>query len=136
VGSLQVCVRVKAYRVREAKARSSLVVAIDADTGDLSRRSRQLRESLDAERLPARTERERIVHLVPKRNIETWILNLNGGQVDEETDFRRAPGIDDQIANAASTFFDWSRPNAAVPDHCVPSLRAAIPEIRRLEVEQ
>jgi hypothetical protein len=127
---------VKAYRARAAKAQTSLVVAIDADIGDVARRARQLGESLDAEGLSARTDQARIVHLIPRRNIETWILNLNGNMVDEETDFRRAPGVDNQIESAANTLFEWTRPNALVPPFCVASLRAAIPEIRRLELER
>jgi hypothetical protein len=94
---------VKAYRARAARAQTSLVVAIDADTEDVARRTRQLEDSLAAEELSSRSNTERIVHLIPKRNIETWILNLNGNPVDEETDFRRAPGIESQIGSAAQT---------------------------------
>jgi hypothetical protein len=124
---------VKAYRARATRARTSLVVAIDADTEDVARRTRQLEDSLSAEGLSPRTIQERIIHLIPKRNIETWILN--GNSVDEETDFRRAPGVDDQIAVAAQALFDWTRPTAVPPPHCVPSLRSVIDELRRLEYD-
>jgi hypothetical protein len=127
---------VQAYRARSAKAESSLVVAIDADTDEVARRTRQLEETLAAEGLSPRTDREKIVHLIPRRNIETWILNLNGERVDEETDYRHRPGVEDQFAAAAATFFDWTRPNALVPPFGVASLRAAIPEIKRLEYER
>jgi hypothetical protein len=109
------------------------VVAIDADTRDITRRARQLEESLASEGRSPRAPEERIAHLIPRRNIETWILNLNGNPVDEETDFHHAPGVDDLIDSAAQTLFEWTRPNAAIPAFCVPSLRFAIPEIRRLE---
>jgi hypothetical protein len=33
--------------------------------------------------------REQIAQLVPKPNIETWILCLNGQAVDEDTDYKR-----------------------------------------------
>jgi hypothetical protein len=112
------------------------MVAIDADAGDVNRRVRQLISALAGVELPPRTSDEKIVHLIPRRNIETWILNLNGNPVDEEADFRHVPGVDDQIGTAAQTFFDWSRPNAVPPSHCVPSLGAAIPEMRRLEFDQ
>jgi hypothetical protein len=52
-----------------------------------------------------------------------------------ETDFRHAAGVEDQIATAAETLFEWVRLNAVIPQHCLPSLRAAIPELRRLETE-
>jgi hypothetical protein len=106
---------------------------IDADAGDVSRRFRQLRDGLTQEGLERRSPEERIVHLIPRRNIETWILNLNDNPVDEETDFHHAPGVDDLIDSAAQTLFEWTRPNAVIPSFCLPSLRFAIPEIRRLE---
>jgi hypothetical protein len=108
------------------------VVAIDADAGDVARRTRQFEESLIAERMSLRAVGERIVHLIPKRNIETWILNLNGHLVDEETDYSRQAGVDDLIAPAAQTLYEWTRPNAVIPPHCVPSLRLAAGELRRI----
>jgi hypothetical protein len=71
--------------------------------------------------------------LIPKRNVETWVLCLGGRQVDENTDYSREGGIDELIKPAAITFFSWSRPNVTPPACCVPSLLAAIPEVRRLE---
>jgi len=117
------------YRRRSAKAATSLLVVIDADHHEPMRRQHQLEEALGA----ARTEGERIAHLIPKRNIETWILCLDGQAVNELDDYSRDRGIDERIGPAARVFFDWTRPNAAVPNHCVPSLRAAIPEAHRLE---
>ena len=124
---------VQAYRRRAVKARSALIVAIDADTGEVAWRARQLEESLHAKGLPPRSERERIVHLIPKRNIETWILNLNGGNVDEISDYSRSRDVADQIAKAAQTLFEWTRRAAAVPQACVASLKTAISEIGRIE---
>lgn len=124
---------VRSYRGRSARAGTALIVAIDADTGDVDRRLRQFREALEQAGLATRSEGEAIVHLIPKRTVETWVLCLSGRQVDEDTDYSRDGGIDELIKPAAITFFDWSRPNAAPPGHCVPSLLAAIPEVRRLE---
>jgi hypothetical protein len=110
-----------------------MVVAIDADSGDVERRLRQLREAMIAAELSLRGDSEAIVHLIPKRTIETWVLCLCGTNVDEDTDYRGEPGIDQQIVTAAGEFYQWSRPNAELPSRCVPSLSSAIPEIRRLE---
>jgi hypothetical protein len=108
-----------------------LVVAIDADTGDISRRLRQFEVALKEAGLASRADDEAIIHLIPRRNIETWILCLNGSNVDEEEDHSQK-NLDDEITVAAETFFDWSRLNAQIPNHCVPSLRTGIEEIRRL----
>jgi hypothetical protein len=107
----------------------ALIVVIDADAGEVARRRSQLEEQLQR----PRKAHERIVHFIPKRNIETWILCLDGEIVDEIEDHHSDRGIEDRIGSAARVFFDWTRPNASVPDRCVPSLRAAIPEAQRLE---
>jgi hypothetical protein len=72
---------VNEYRTRAAK--SALVVAIDADTGEVNRRARQLAEALKEARLEPREDGEAIVHLIPRRNVETWILHLCERDVDE-----------------------------------------------------
>lgn len=120
------------YRNRSTRATTALIIAIDADTWDVNRRLQQLHQAIVDAGLNPRGNGEAIVHLIPKRNIETWVLCLVGDNVDEETDHRQRD-IDDQINAAAVTFFEWSRPNAAVPQRCVPSLRAAMPEVRRLD---
>ncbi|MGC9950498.1 MAG: hypothetical protein ABSF64_29380 [Bryobacteraceae bacterium] len=118
---------VEAYRLRSARAETALVVAIDADDGSVSRRQQQFRDRA------ARTADERIAHMIPKWSIETWVLCLTGRNVDEDQSYRREPGIEEQIGPAAANFFHWTRPNTVPPTHCIPSLLAAIPEVRRLE---
>ena len=124
---------VKTHRWRSARAETALVVAIDADAGDVSRRLQQFESALVEADLAARSSDERIVHLIPKRNIETWVLCLSGQSVDEDADYRHEPDIDKQIAPAAETLFGWTRANATLPTHAVSSLRLAIPELKRLE---
>jgi hypothetical protein len=105
---------------------------IDADTHEVSHRLQQLQAVLDG---------ERIAHLIPKRNIETWVLCLNdrqpnGQPVNEDEDYKHhneTRNIDELIKPAAAAFFAWTRPNAVTPAYCVPSLRSAIPEVRRIE---
>jgi hypothetical protein len=123
---------VKAYRARSARANTALVVAIDANGGDVARRLRQLREGLAEAGLPPRGDTEKIVHLVPKRSIETWILCLTGQDVDESTDYSRESTVDRQISSAADELFEWTRPNAVQSVRCVPSLLSSIPELTRL----
>lgn len=117
------------YRRRSAKATTALLVVIDADDDEPARRHLQLERELDG----ARKDGERIAHRIPKRNIETWILCLTGRTVDEIEDYSDDREIAELIRPAAEVFYSWTRLNAAVPDHCIPSLRAAIREARRLE---
>jgi hypothetical protein len=123
---------VRAYRSRSARAKSGLIVAIDADTGEVERRLRQFRVSLEQANVPARSEDKEIVHLVPKRNVETWVLCLTGRIVDEITDYSRTHELDRLISRAAVHLFEWSKERATVPPECVPSLLTALPELTRL----
>jgi hypothetical protein len=79
-------IEVKAFRTRAAKAKTALIVAIDADTGTVDTRQRQLAAILDSAEIKPRLIAEPIVYLIPKRNVETWILCLTETAVEEETD--------------------------------------------------
>jgi hypothetical protein len=122
---------VKAYRGRHA--RSALVVAIDADTQTVGYRLQQLAQALEQAGERPRGADEPIALLVPKPNIERWILCLIGETVDEDIDTCYPADVSDRIRDAAAVFHSWSRPNTEPPHRCIPSLRAAIPEIRRLD---
>lgn len=124
---------VSEYRSRQAK--TELIVVIDADTGTVHDRLQQLDQALlDGGKQAVDTDAERIARLVPKRNIETWILCLNGQRVDEAMDYKQARNNwSELIAPAAETLLQWTRPNAGLPDDCVDSLRRGIVELNRLK---
>jgi hypothetical protein len=116
---------VGAYRARSSRAKTALIVIVDADTSEVSWRVRQLKEALGNNE---RKSAEAIVHFIPKRNIETWILHLSGEQVDEEADHRNRD-VDAMITAAAAVFHEWT---AQPPASCLPSLSAALQEAKRL----
>ncbi len=118
-------------RTRTTKA--CLLVMIDADTGPVDNRRRQLERSLSDAQAPSRGSQEAVLHLIPKRNVETWILSLNSIAVNEDDDYRHDKRVDHAATEqAAQTLFDWTRPNTQLPAACVPSLQACIPEFERL----
>ncbi|HMD99103.1 MAG TPA: hypothetical protein VKM93_17460 [Terriglobia bacterium] len=121
------------YRSRQARALTALIVMIDADTRTVQERWNQLDETLTESGNPIVGEGERIARLVPRRNVETWILCLNGQAVDEETDYKRA-GSDwnKLIPTASETLYQWTRSPAEPRDHCVSSLRTGVRELKRL----
>jgi hypothetical protein len=124
---------VRAYRSRKAK--TALIVVIDADTGTVQERWRQLDQALkDAGIPPIDFDKEQIARLVPKRNIETWILCLNGQTVDEKTDYKKGNDWSKAILQAAETLYSWTQTSAEPPQHCVDSLRRGVGELRRLNV--
>lgn len=127
-------VEVGAYRSRQTRARTELIVVIDADTRTVQQRLSQLDQALlDNGKRAVDTDTERIARLVPKRNIETWILCLNERPVDEETDYKRARNNWSELTvSAAETLFHWTRPSVQLPNNFVDSLRRGIEELVRL----
>ena len=127
----QYALQVQAIRTRSTKA--CLIAMIDADTGSTDDRRQQLDGALQLSGQAARKPEEPILNLIPKRNVETWILCLNLTQVDEVADYRHDSRVDPQaIRRAAQTLFSWTRPNAQPPNTCVPSLRGCLPEFDRM----
>jgi hypothetical protein len=125
-------IEVEACRGRQAETR--LIVLIDADTHTVQQRISQLDQALrDAGAPLIPNDSKEIARLVPKRNIETWILCLNEGQVNEDDDYKRTrDNWTELIRSAVSTLYVWTRPNAAVPPSCVESLEIGIRELQRL----
>lgn len=79
----------KAYRSKANHLHNGLIVAIDADTNSVDDRIRSLDAACKAEDVPTRQNGERVMYVVSKRNIETWLAYLRGEPVDEETDRKR-----------------------------------------------
>jgi hypothetical protein len=124
------------YRRRQrTRGETALIVMIDADTHTVQHRLGQLEQALrEGARPPVDTDTERIARLVPRRNIETWILCLSGHEVDEEIDYKREHHDWAELTrSAAETLFQWARSNAQLPNHCIESLRCGITELRRLD---
>jgi hypothetical protein len=122
---------ISAYRTRHA--RTKLIVVIDADTGTVQERLRQLDQALrDNGKQAVDTDSEQIARLVPKRNVETWIRCLNGHAVDEETDYKKKDDWSKLIPPAAETLFQWTQSTDEPPQRCVDSLRSGVRELRHL----
>ena len=124
---------VRAIRVRMSRTRACLIVVIDADSGSVEHRRYQFQKALDDAEERTLSADEAIVRLIPKRNVETWILCLNLCVVNEDVDYRQDPRIiGDSIKSASRELFQWTRPNATIPDVCVDSLREGLSEITKI----
>lgn len=124
---------VSAYRNRQTRAETALVLIIDADTHTVQGRLAQLDRALEEGMVQPISNSEQIARLVPKRNVETWILCLNGQPVDENTDYKTTrDDWNELIPPAAETLFQWTRPQVEVPIHCIDSLLSGIRELNRL----
>jgi len=134
---------VLAYRNANARKKSWLIAAVDADTGTVAQRLGKMEKSLDKsneQRVKGiRIENERIARLIPRRNIETWLLALNNVSVNEKKDYKnevaefRHHDWDESVLPAAKKFWEFTRPNFAHPVGLIASLRHAIDEMRRVE---
>lgn len=121
------------YRARQARAGTALIVMIDADALTVQERLRQLDQALRDEGKQAVGDAEQIARLVPKRNVETWILCLNQDTVDEDSDYSEATrNWNNLIRPAAETLRRWTQSATEPPGHCVSSLRIGVRELKRL----
>jgi len=125
-------IEVAYYRHRSRLRSAALATVLDADTGSVEEHERELTSALAAAGEAEREDAEAISVLIPKRNIETWILCLSGEIVDETTNYRGHPRIDEMIRPAAGGLYEWSRAGANVPASCVSSLRKGLGEVRRI----
>jgi hypothetical protein len=123
----------EAYRIRQARAGSALIVMIDADTLTVQDRFSQLDQALQDGGKQTVGGTEHIARLVPKRNVETWILCLNGQPVDEDNNYKTGRNNwSELIPPAARTLRQWTRSTSEPPNHCVSSLRTGVQELKRL----
>jgi len=77
--------QLKAYRSRQAK--TFLIVVIDADTRSVSDRQAQLGQACREASVQPRQDADLVVHVIPRRAINTWLAFLDGEPVDETTDY-------------------------------------------------
>ena len=137
---------VKEHRRRLGKGASALlVVMLDADVEATQHRAKQLADALENARrdCPPKEqhryrppgEKEPIVVLIPKRHVETWIRALLGKQADEDTDYTKAPYLPpapNDIRDAATALYGWTRPGTNPCPTFPASLTASLPEWQKI----
>src|ERR1700723_978494 len=79
-------IEVAAYQNRRTRAETKLIIIIGADNSTLPERLVQLGRKLQDAGIEPIRDAEQVARLIPRRNIETWILCLNMIEVEEETD--------------------------------------------------
>jgi hypothetical protein len=73
----------KAYRSRSTRAQTCLIVASDADDLEVQERIQTFKQAGEEAQMSFRQDGERVVFVIPKRNIETWLAYLRGESVGE-----------------------------------------------------
>ena len=110
-----------------------LVVVVDADTLSVEDRIRKLEESLRTAGQSGRTEEERIVMVIPRRNIETWIAYLDGNEVDETSPYPKL-SQQSQCEEALKRLVELYRND--LPEDLPASLRHASNETQRCSTQE
>ncbi len=75
-----------ALRARSGK--TALVVVIDADKGSVKDHNNELNAAAIKNNIKPRSDTEPVVHIIPKRHIETWLAWLNSVEMDENTSYK------------------------------------------------
>ena len=103
-----------------------LIAVIDADTTDFAVRHRELVEQSH--------ERRNVFVFVPKRNIETWVHQLNGNSAGEEDDYKPIYNKDPvpAIDAAAKEFLEYTISPSKPVESLVQSLAFGIKTAREL----
>lgn len=79
----------KAYRSQAGHLGSGLIIAIDADTKAVKEIIDMLGRKCEEAGAAPRKQWDRVVFLIPKRNIETWLAYLRGEAVNETDAYRK-----------------------------------------------
>lgn len=127
---------VKICRRRNAsKGRTALLIMLDADLNTLRYRLNAFSKTLsDDGQQPIDERNEAIARLIPKRNVETWILSLNKVSVDESQDYkgtRNEPGWSKLIPGASRALYELYIQDEAQDVVLIDSLRHGVQELRR-----
>lgn len=120
---------------RKASEALALVVVVDADSMGFKARLEEIRTKGN---LTGATWERHVALCIPSRNIETWVLWLNGEQeLDERTDYSKRVknqrgGAADSIREASQAWFDRDTGRRAIEETRLPALTHARAEIDRL----
>jgi len=106
----------------------ALIAVIDEDKQGVGRRDVQLSKALEVANSPARKPTEAILHIIPARNIETWLEYLKGNAVDEQETYSKFDkGLDCRpMVNTLKDMCDARKLREPAP----PSLERACVEYR------
>ncbi|MCF7920421.1 MAG: hypothetical protein K9N06_10975 [Candidatus Cloacimonetes bacterium] len=113
------------YRSRTASA--ILIVMIDGDLKSIQERIEKLKRECDVENIEFRKNDEKVLIVVPARNIETWVYFLQGNKVDDRADYKRKVS-DKDCKNTAKKLVEMC--DNKEPLTGCPSLIAACEEYR------
>ncbi|MGO9470159.1 MAG: hypothetical protein ACLQIB_22410 [Isosphaeraceae bacterium] len=116
----------------------AVVVGIDADEKTVEKQARKLDTALEGAGLQKRQADEKFCLIIPKWNIETWLVYLSGEALDEDrSDYKNHQSVKKvDYVKVAEEFVrryrNWKQGNTT--ETSLPSMIAAFEEMRRLDL--
>lgn len=110
-----------------------LIVVADADKNSTADRRAQLDAACDEKQVPRRDERDPVLVIVPRWNIETWLYYLGSGTAVDET--RRYPRLrrERDCVTHADNLYRMCHEAQRLDEAAPPSLRESCVEYRKLQ---
>ena len=115
-----------------SRAKSFLVVVIDADTHTTHDRRAALRRACEDRDIPPERADEPVAIIVPRRNIETWLEYLDGQRVDEHQRYPKRFTSKD-VRRLAESLYRLCHVEQRLPDTAPPSLSESCSEYAKLK---
>ena len=122
----------KQLRAIRGRQGAYLIVVTDADTHSTETRRAQLESACRKKKVPPGDDRDPVLVIVPRRNIETWMKYLGGTAVDENTTYRKLTHGSD-CAQCADDLYRMCHEAQRLPGDAPPSLRESCKEYRKLQ---
>lgn len=130
----------KAYRQRSARASTVLLVVLDADVDSVEACHRKLDHAAREAGIEPRSADEAVLHMIPKRHIETWLAWLelawlDGHAVSEVDSYKQTHAFQGRESNAhplVDRLARACRDQAPLPPPVPPSLASACREFSRI----
>lgn len=119
-------------RAIRGRQNAYLIVVTDADTNTTAARRAQLDAACRREGVRPRDDRDPVLVIVPRRNIETWLTYLGGATVDEDTPYRKLKR-ESECATHANNLYRMCHEDQRIDDGAPPSLREACEEYGKLQ---
>ena len=118
-------------RVVREEREAYLIVVTDADSNSTEIRRAQLEAECDRQGVPRKNDGDRVLVIVPRRNIETWLAYLDGSNVNECDQYRKLPRAGDCDVHARR-LYAMCHETQRLREPAPPSLREACEEYRKL----
>ncbi len=110
-----------------------LIVVTDADRNSTAERRAQLDAACDEKQVPRRGDGDRVLVIVPRRNIDTWLHYLGGGTAVDETVRHPRLRRESRCVTHANVLYRMCHETQRLDEDAPPSLRESCGEYRRLQ---